>query len=406
MEKPYLAELDELKRVADGIPDTRMMAAAKVFAMAKLNMRWERLMVDPELSSHPWPLVTELVRDALAELRSWPEIAFIEDAEATPIGTRAAEMEDRHHSLFQSLWLGFDESEYEGRIERYVYRLEINGLADGFLEGKRCIDFGCGHGNFAHALLRKGAEFVLGIDYGEASIRYARAARDRLRVAEDRLRFRVESVYEVSEPDSTFDFAIQNGVFHHLEDENRAYREVHRVLRPGGGLWAYTDGAGGVGYDLWDASVHVLREVPHAFVLECLDFVGVETGKRYHLGDGLNATYRHTSWDELVGRLGDIGFDEFRRLAGGFPTDLDGEALERDPWAREKFGEGDLRLLAPPLAGRTPLRLGSDALLPAMHHPRHQAGDRDRHRRRLLGLQGACRGPRRGRLGRARRALQ
>ena len=108
----------------------------------------------------------------------------------------------------------------------------------------------------------------------------------------------------------------------------------------------YTNGEGAVSHDLWDAPVGVLREVPAEAVLERLDFLGVETNKRYHLGDGLNATYRHTSWDELTTRLSSYGFGEFRRLVEGFPTDFDHDVIAEDPFGPEKFGEGDLRLLA------------------------------------------------------------
>jgi SAM-dependent methyltransferase len=209
----------------------------------------------------------------------------------------------------------------------------------------RAIDFGCGHGNFAHALLKAGAASVLGIDYGEESIRYSLAARDRLGVPPEKLDFRVASVYDSGEPDGAYDFAVQNGVFHHLDDEDAAYREVHRVLRPGGWFWVYTDGAGAVSHDLWDASVHVLREVPHDAVLEVLDFLGVETNKRYHLGDGLNAVYRHTGYDDFIARLDGYGFGNPRRLVGGFPTDFDHDAIAADPFGREKFGDGDIRVL-------------------------------------------------------------
>ncbi len=154
------------------------------------------------------------------------------------------------------------------------------------------------------------------------------------------------SVYECGEPDASFDVAIQNGVFHHLDDEDAAYREVRRVLRPAGWFWIYTDGAGGVGHDLWDASVHILREVPHAAILEVLDFMGVETNKRYHLGDGLNAVYRHTSYEDFVARLEAYGFGNVRRLVGGFPTDFDHDAIAEDRFGVEKFGSGDIRVLA------------------------------------------------------------
>ena len=345
-EKDYLGDLEELKALADTLPNTRMMAMAKVTAMAVMNMRWERVMVDRALEAHPYPVARRLVLDARQQLESWAEARFIESPDSSLEDGPPTAMEERHHDLFQTLWVNFDADDYRERIERYQHRLRINDLADGFLSGARCIDFGCGHGTFAHALLDAGAEYVLGVDYGEESVQYANGARDALGVDPSRLEFRVESVYEVGEPDASFDFAIQNGVFHHLDDEDRAYREVHRVLKPGGWLWVYTDGEGAVSHDLWDASVHVLREVPADVVLECLDFLGVETNKRYHLGDGLNATYRHTSWAELTGRLSSYGFGEFRRLVGGFPTDFDHDVIAEDPFGPEKFGEGDLRLLA------------------------------------------------------------
>lgn len=97
---------------------------------------------------------------------------------------------------------------------------------------------------------------------------------------------------------------------------------------------------------MWDASLFILRDVPHDFTLGALDKLNLETGKRYHLGDGLNAVYRHTSWDEITSRLSRFGFGNFRRLIGGFPTDFDHDVIMADKYGREKFGEGDLRLLA------------------------------------------------------------
>ena len=52
-EKPYLADLEDLKRYADTLPDSRMLAVAKITAMAVMNMRWEHIMVDREFPEHP-----------------------------------------------------------------------------------------------------------------------------------------------------------------------------------------------------------------------------------------------------------------------------------------------------------------------------------------------------------------
>lgn len=258
---------------------------------------------------------------------------------------KSAVMEDKHERLFQNLWINFNEDDYTQRIARYTFRLNINDLASGFLNGKRVIDLGCGHGNFAHAMLDAGAEYVLGLDVGEKSIEYAIKARDRLGVSTSKLEFRHESAYSIQEPDDSFDFVVQNGVFHHMDDEHKAYSEVARVLKPGGWLWVYTDGAGAISHDLWDASIHILRDVPSPFIIRYLADLGLNVGKRYHLGDGLNATYRHDTWEGLTGRLATLGFGNYKRLTGGYDTDFDHDVIAKDKYGVAKFGSGDLRLL-------------------------------------------------------------
>jgi ubiquinone/menaquinone biosynthesis C-methylase UbiE len=345
MEKIYLEELEKLKRFAHEILNTRMLSLAKINAMIALNMRCERIIVNRSLDTHPYLLVSDFIKDAYSSLASWGEISFIE-APDEPLLRRDMDLEQGHQNLFQQLWVNFSPEEYEQRVQRYIHRLRINQLGEGQLKGLKCIDFGCGHGNFAHALVREGAEYVYGIDFGQDSIDYAVNARDRLGVSPASIEFKLESVYDVSKESNLFDFAIQNGVFHHLENEDDAYREVWRVLKPGGWFWVYTDGSGGISYDLWDASVDILSKIPQEFIISHLRYLNIEVGKRYHLGDGLNATYRHTSWDELTERLARLGFSNFRRLRGGFPTDFDHDLIAAGKFGREKFGEGDLRLLA------------------------------------------------------------
>jgi len=346
MEKVYMEPLEKLKKLADEIPDTRMMAIAKITALVVLNTRYERIMIDRNLEKHPYTLVVDLIRDAHSLLSIWREASFIEHPSAPVIQRQELALERGHQRLFQELWVRFSEDEYEQRIKRYVHRLRINDLGAPWVNGFKCIDFGCGHGNFAHALIREGAECVYGLDFGDESIEYAVRARDRLGVSPQKIEFKVESVYGVSKDNDVFDLAIQNGVFHHLENEDAAIREVRRVLKPGGWFWYYTAGSGGIVQDLWEASVYILRSIPQELILSYLEYLNVETGKRYHLGDGLNARYRLTTWAEITGRLARLGFGNFRRLRGGFPTDFDHDVIEQDKYGQEKFGEGDLRILA------------------------------------------------------------
>lgn len=346
MDKIYLDDLQVLKDKASKISNTPMMAFGKVLMLVMLNMRYEKIMIDRNLKEHPYILTGQFIKDAAKFIDMWAEVNFIENAKSGALLKEKISMEGEHENLFQKLWVRFSEEDYRDRIKRYEYRLDINSLGNGWLKGFKCVDFGCGHGNFAHALIRKGAAYLYGIDFGKNSIEYAIKARDRLGVKPNQLEFKVESVYHVSKQDNTFDFAIQNGVFHHVDDENAAIKEVRRVLKPGGWFWYYTDGSGAISHDLWDASVYMLKDLPKDFILDALDKLNLEVGKKYHLSDGLNAIYRHTTWDELTSRLKTLGFGNFRRLVGGFKTDFDHDVISEDKYGKEKFGEGDLRLLA------------------------------------------------------------
>lgn len=341
VEKTYLPLLQELKELAASLPNSRTFALAKVAALIRMNMCWEAYQLDKNLNQHPFEITHKLVAQAIKDLESWEKISFCDGN--LPIDETKGDMEAEHHDLFQSLWTKFDAQQYIERIELFNFRLSANGLDQGFFKGKRVIDMGCGHGNFAHAMLNAGAAFVLGVDYGEQSIAYAKAARDRLGVSTEKLVFEVSSVYAVAKDDECFDIAVQNGVFHHLEDEDRAYNEMYRVLKPGGSAWIYTEGEGSIARDLFHISVQILSEVPSALVLEHLLHLGFSINKRYHLGDGLKAVYRASSLENLIARLDKIGFGNYRRLKGGVETDLD--ISSDDPWSKEKFGEGDIRIV-------------------------------------------------------------
>ena len=348
--KSFLSRCKRLQHIASQLPHTRTMALAKIEALVRLNMGWEAIQLDRNLTSPPFELAHRLVEQAICELNICRQIAFCDGGLPVSTSTTFVDGEAEHHDLFQALWIEFSASAYTERIERYDQRLAFNKLNSGFFNDMQIIDMGCGHGNFAHALLNAGAKFVLGIDFGEQTIAYAQAAQIRLKIPSSQLSFSVASVYAVPQPDGIFDAAVQNGVFHHLAHEDRAYQEMFRLLKPGGWAWIYTEGAGSIARELWDISVEILADIPASLVQEHLKHLGFSINKRYHLGDGLKAVYHATTYENLTQRLTKMGFGEFRRLVGGFETDLDITAA--DPWAAEKFGEGDIRLLARKLKTR------------------------------------------------------
>jgi len=217
------------------------MALTKINALITLNMRYEQIMLDRKLNSLPSILVAELLKNAYLLLSAGYETSFIEESDTRKLAPPEMSLESGHQNLTQQLWIKFLAEEDEQRIERCSHLLWLNGLEASWLTGFKCIDFGYVDGKLSHALLREGASYICGLDFGQDSIPYSLAARERLRVIADLLEIKVESVHRVSKESNTIDFADGNGASHHLEHENTAYRGVGCVLKPGGCIWVYTD---------------------------------------------------------------------------------------------------------------------------------------------------------------------
>lgn len=95
--------------------------------------------------------------------------------------------------------------------------------------GKRVLDFCCGVGETAFELGHSPAE-TLGVDISPQAVLQAnrRAAAEGLNA-----RFVEGDAHATGFPDESFDVVASTGVIHHL-DVARAWREVHRLLKPGG----------------------------------------------------------------------------------------------------------------------------------------------------------------------------
>ena len=91
-------------------------------------------------------------------------------------------------------------------------------------------------------------------------------------------------------------------------------------------------------------SQKILKKIDKEFINNSIRSFGLTTNKEYHLGDGLNAEYRHTNLSKLKTKLEKIGFYNFKQLKGGMKTDFD-KPFYKDKYFSEKFGSGDLRIL-------------------------------------------------------------
>ncbi len=94
--------------------------------------------------------------------------------------------------------------------------------------GSRVLEYGCGPGGYATRLAKAGAS-VVAIDISPEAIRQART-RIRQGMDVELLEMNAEAM---DFADGEFDVVCGTGILHHLDLE-RAFGEIHRVLKPGG----------------------------------------------------------------------------------------------------------------------------------------------------------------------------
>ncbi len=106
----------------------------------------------------------------------------------------------------------------------------------GAMAGGRALEVGCGCGVGTELILQLfGADAV---DAFDLDPRMVEQARERLSRYEARVRVWVGDVCAISAQDATYDAVFDFGIIHHVVDWRHALAEVHRVLKPGGRIYA------------------------------------------------------------------------------------------------------------------------------------------------------------------------
>jgi malonyl-CoA O-methyltransferase len=110
-------------------------------------------------------------------------------------------------------------------LEEPLFRAAV-----GDVRGLSVVDLGCGTGRHAIWLAGCGAS-VTALDFSEGMLAEARA-----KPGADRVRFLAHDLHEpLPLQTASFDLAVSGLVLEHLQDLGGFFRQVRRVLRPGGG---------------------------------------------------------------------------------------------------------------------------------------------------------------------------
>lgn len=105
--------------------------------------------------------------------------------------------------------------------------------------GEIVLDLGCGRGRetFMAATLAGPSGKAFGLDLTQAMVDLARrTAGESADVQAGRIQveFVQGDIETLPFPDQAFDVVISSCVINHARDKQRVYREIHRILRPGG----------------------------------------------------------------------------------------------------------------------------------------------------------------------------
>jgi arsenite methyltransferase len=142
-------------------------------------------------------------------------------------------------------WLLRSRAAWDARAERWDARAQANAAAPdraadldrvwealGLRRGARVLDAGCGSGQYAIALARRGA-CVTGVDLSPEMIRHARTHTAEVGVEID---WRVSEIARLSDETAAYDAIHARVLLQFVPDVPAALRELRRVLRPGGRL--------------------------------------------------------------------------------------------------------------------------------------------------------------------------
>ncbi|MFH1631957.1 MAG: methyltransferase domain-containing protein [bacterium] len=129
-----------------------------------------------------------------------------------------------------------DNAEVYARAQREFYSRHPDKSREKFYEfigpdvaGKKILDAGCGFGHDMKVLKDKGAD-VYGVDAAENMIAIAQ------REHPDLQNLFVKSFDDTAFKDEIFDIVISRYALHYAEDLSKTFKEIHRVLKPGGTL--------------------------------------------------------------------------------------------------------------------------------------------------------------------------
>jgi len=217
-------------------------------------------------------------------------------------------------NIYDSLFTSYSKEQFEESVDLFFMRHKMWNIDLNWFKGKTCLDAGCGGGRFVVALSRCGAEKVCGIDVSLDAIKAAQTrAKER---GFNMVEFKNASVLAIPYPDKSFDYVLCSGVILLTPDPFKAFRELCRVLKPGGKMFLSVYGKGGLKWFVNDVFRYTICKIVSFKIMErVFKFFGVPANKRYNILDNLYTPYtKRFSEKEIRSWFSEAGFENIKRV--------------------------------------------------------------------------------------------
>lgn len=221
---------------------------------------------------------------------------------------------DKTGLIYGNLFTNYNDKLFDESVELFFVLHKMWGMPLEWFKNKVCLDAGCGGGRFLVALAKLGAKEVQGIDISKEAVLAANQ-----RLASRGLtagRAQVDSVLEIPFSNHYFDYVLCSGVIHHTPNPGKGFKELVRVLKPGGKIFLSVYGKWGLKWFVNDFFRYTIcRFINFVFMEKIFKFFGVSANKRYNILDNLYVPYcfRYTE-TEIRKWLEDAGFENIRRV--------------------------------------------------------------------------------------------
>lgn len=251
-----------------------------------------------------------------------------------------------HKLLWQEIWPNYiNLKQFNNLVEYRGKRLDFNGINKEF-KNKNVLDFGCGNGSVSVALLKRGAKFCHGIDFGKKNIATAKYFSKILKLSK-KSKFTLANIVNYK-PKKKYDFIVCSAVLHHLKNKKDILKTLNNITlacKSGTYFYFFLRGFAGIRYLAQDLSRACLVNANPAFIKQILMTMGFSVDKITHLIDWHKAVYLQTKPDEIINILKKLNFTNFKRLKGPHKNDLDINQVNSHKHGQIKFGTGELRFI-------------------------------------------------------------